>query len=226
MELKQEKQVIDCHKTVDNWASNFKQETTIKVMGQLDVKFTVPNDYKTRLESYGMRFVKRERILDKYYDTPELRLLNAGAFLRKRNQNLELKCPMDWQGDYSRYDGVTEFQVTKDCQAEASLHEIFQTKVKDMVILCTVKFEREQWICEDYVVVIDRMDIDDAAEAKIVGELKLYDRKYPSLQQDREEAVNHLRNLVLKQTMDGKLMIALVKNNHLAYLKLIEMMKK
>ena len=225
MELKQEKQVIDCHKTIDNWASNCKQETTIKVMGQLDVKFTVPNDYKTKLESYGMRFVKRKRILDKYYDTPELRLLSAGAFLRKRNQNLEMKYPMNWQGDYSRYDGVTEFQVTEGCQAETSLYEIFQTKVKDMVILCTVEFEREQWICDDYAVVIDSMNMDNAAEAKIVGELKLYNRKHPSPQQDKEEAVNHLKKLGLEQTTDGKLMIALEKNNHLAYLKLIEMMK-
>jgi len=195
------------------------------MMGQLDVKFTVPNDYKTKLESHGMRSVKRERILDEYYDTPELRMLSAGAFLRKRNQNLEMKCPINWQGDYSRYDGVTEFQVTKDCQAETTLYEMFQTKVKNMVTLCTVEFEREQWICDDYAVVIDSMDMDDAAEAKIVGELKLCDRKYPSLQQDREEAANHLKKLGLEQTTNGKLMIALEKNNHLAYLKLIEMMK-
>ena len=95
----------------------------------------------------------------------------------------------------------------------------------NMVTLCTVEFEREQWICDDYAVVIDSMDMDDAAEAKIVGELKLCDRKYPSLQQDREEAANHLKKLGLEQTTNGKLMIALEKNNHLAYLKLIEMMK-
>ena len=63
---------------------------------EVERKFIVPGDYRTRLPEAGFSQVKEfeESLSDTYHDTEDFDLLEADHWLRKRNGDWELKYPV------------------------------------------------------------------------------------------------------------------------------------
>lgn len=188
----------------------------------VDIKFAVSMSYKETLSNHGLGLIETRRICDKYFDTQGLDLLNVGAFLRERNDVLELKEPVNWQGSYLGYNGATEFSVSRGLQAKEIVEKKFKIGLDKMIVTCSVEFDREHWSCVNYDVVIDRVMNDDVP-GYIIGELKLKGPVEDPMSNSVERAENYLKELGFKRALDGKVVTSLRESNYNARLKLIEM---
>ena len=190
-------------------------------MYNVDIKFAMPEDYKIALERCKAEFLKKERIYDKYFDTRGLDLLQAGAYLRNRNSNLELKIPRTWHGDYKDYSGITEFFVFKNDEVENILKERFKTGLQETKILCSMVFEREYWCYKDCNVIIDTVF---AAEHEFkIGEVKFLETVNTNVEIEKKKAMEILDELGFETTTQGKLAAILKSQNSFAYLTLVSM---
>ena len=190
----------------------------------VDAKFLVQSNYAEKLQQHRMVLASKETILDKYFDTRELKLLQAGMFLRSRNNSLELKVLDQWHGNYQDYKGVTEFHISTNEQIEEILKMRLNANLSDMTTLCTIEFEREYWSCINYKVVIDAVKLGKTESVHKIGEIKLENTDNKPLDAFKEEVSSYLRELDFEQIEDGKLAIKLKDENYPAYLKLKNMM--
>ena len=210
-------------------SSSIKLQIIESTMSQLsikyvDIKFAVPVNYKESLIKSGLRLMETKRIFDKYYDTKGLELLSAGAFLRERNDSLELKEPVNWQGSYLGYDGSMEYIVSEGMQAKEIVEKKFRSTLNKMIVICSVKFDRERWSCADCDVVIDTVSRKDDMSSYMIGELKLKNSVEDLMSNSVEKAKSYLEKMGFKRILDGKVINSLKENNCIARLKLAEMM--
>lgn len=70
--------------------------TKIRDMIEVERKFSVPDDFRQILPDHGFHLVKEfeETLVDDYYDTPTFDLLRRDHWLRRRNDDWELKYPV------------------------------------------------------------------------------------------------------------------------------------
>lgn len=189
-------------------------------MYNVDIKFAMPEDYKIALERCKAEFLKKERIHDKYFDTRGLDLLQAGAYLRDRNFELELKIPRTWHGDYKDYSGKTEFFVFKNEEVENILKERFKTGLQETEILCTMVFEREYWCYKECSIIIDTVFV--AEHEFKIGEVKFLETVNTNVEIEKK-AMEILDELGFETTTQSKLAAILKSQNSFAHLKLVSM---
>ena len=191
-----------------------------QTMHNAELKFAVPANYRHVLEKCEAKFLDKEMIQDNYLDTRGLDLLQAGTYLRQRNSEMELKVPMNWQGDYKNYNGITEFFVFREEEIENILKDRFKTSLQDTKNLCSATFEREYWSHKEHCVIIDTIFGVGNEEMSRFGEIKFPEAVVRSGIDGRQKAMEILNELGFDRSIQGKLMTILKTQNSFAYLKL------
>jgi len=132
---------------------------------EVEQKFSVPDNYRTVLESAGAKKVGERILSDLYLDTKDLVLLRQLVWLRKRGSQYELKIPIG--GD--KTSGMSHKEVEGKEEVGREVAKFTTVELDAMVELVKVVSIRESWSFGEFSIVIDRMTDDDWT----VGEVEL-----------------------------------------------------
>jgi len=199
---------------------------TLLLTSCVDLKFAVPNDYKTILKANGLKFLNREIIHDEYLDKQSLTLLEDGSFVRRRNGEAQLKFAVDWQGNYCSYEGAAEFHILKGQDAKDALREKYNVDLSELIATCSRKFSRETWISDKCMIVIDEMGANEIDKGNKFGEIKLQKDKKETVEEVIQRAVGYLKQMGLTRVTNGKILAGFEKDHQKAYCKLVSMSMK
>jgi len=135
---------------------------------EVEQKFSVPDTYRTVLESAGAEKVSQKVLSDIYLDTHDLALLRQDVWLRKRGTQWELKIPAGVGG--KNIGGMTQYvEVEGRDEVKRELARFTGIEMERMVEMVKVVSVRESWSLEEFSIVIDRMEDDGWS----VGEVEL-----------------------------------------------------
>jgi len=135
---------------------------------EVEQKFTVPENYRTVMESNGAFLVSEKTLSDIYLDTEDLALLRRDVWLRRRGDVWELKVPAC--KNVRNTGGMTQYrEITGRREVEKEVANLIENDMDKMVEMVQVVAIRESWVLGEFNVVIDRMKNDGWS----VGEVEI-----------------------------------------------------
>jgi len=149
---------------------------------EVEQKFTVPDNYKTMLESAGAHLVSEKTLSDTYMDTEDLILLRRDVWLRRRGALWELKVPAG--KDQRNTCGMTQYsEVTGRKEVEREVIKFTEIEMDKMMEMVKVVAVRESWVMGEFNVVIDRLDNDNWS----VGEVEILVKSQTEVEKARRK---------------------------------------
>jgi thiamine-triphosphatase len=103
-------------------------------MIEVEIKVLVTNDQKQKLLQDAI-FISEETLTDIYYDTDDFRLTTKGIWLRKRNEQFELKTPATQTGGFNINKNIPmhEFTNQDDIAKILNLNEHYKSSFLEAI---------------------------------------------------------------------------------------------
>ena len=165
---------------------------------EIELKFQVPDDYRSSLESVQASFVSEILLDDTYFDTEHLDLLRQDVWLRKRGETWEIKIPL---ADNFHTKGMTQYrEVLGLPKIKTELKKFVSQNPEELNVLVKVSSKRENWKLKKFNIVIDRI-LDDGWT---IGEIELMNKSSDSARDSKTQIEDLGRKLGFKPYPFGK----------------------
>lgn len=182
-------------------------------MLEVEQKFCVNTDYRDALKANNAVFVSEERLLDVYYDLPNLSFLKQDIWLRRRNHEKQIKIPISGQQHSSKTGGCTSYLEIAGDKVDEELKKLTDVQFDDLVILCTVDSTRENYTLNGFNIVIDHLKNSSYA----VAEIELVASQESSLEEMQQQVKELGVKMGFSPVVSGKIFEALKTQNSSAY---------
>ena len=130
-------------------------------MIEVEKKFVITPEQEALLIE-GATFIGEKKFTDTYYDHLDHRMTISDLWLRKRDDNFELKVPLNKQGVERISDQYHELETEKEVAAflKLSIETNFEDSLKQNTILpfCTITTTRKKYKKGGFGIDIDEMD--------------------------------------------------------------------
>jgi len=187
---------------------------------EVEQKFSVPDNYRTVMETAGAELVSEKTVADVYLDTQDLALLRQDVWLRIRGTLWEVKIGA---GGRRNTGGMTQYrEVEGKGKVQKEVARFTSVDLDKMVEMVRVVAVRESWVFEELSVVIDRM-VDDGWS---VGEIELVVKTQEELDGARKKVQETANILGFTPQKEGKVDHCLCLQNPVAAGVLMEVRRK
>ena len=177
---------------------------------EVEQKFCVPRDYQQTLESHGASLKSVKSLVDEYFDTVSLTLLQRDVWCRKRGDKWELKIPPEGLMHGRESAGMTQYrEVVGKTDVAEEVMKISDTSLEDLTRLVLVEATRETWMLEDYTISIDTLE-----DGWSVGEIELMTSAGKNIESVKQRIQALGEQLNFEPLMYGKVRYLLEKQNH------------
>ena len=172
-------------------------------MLEVEVKIILEGDAEKRLIE-GADFVNEKVMADTYFDTPDFSLTTKDKWLRKRNNQFELKLPYDeteliGSREIDRYhelDSEDEIRRSLNITENKSLEE--DLKNNNIIPFATIVTTRKNYKNGKFNVVIDELDY-----GYKLGEIEMVVEDNTKDEEAKEEVINFAKERGLKYSAKG-----------------------
>jgi len=167
---------------------------------EIEMKFEVPQDYRSSLESVQARLVSEILLEDTYFDTEHYDLLRQDVWLRRRGETWEVKIPLV-NNFKSKSKGLTQYREVVGLEnVQIELKNFVSKSLEELDVLVKVSSTRENWKLKDFNIVVDRI----LEDGWTIGEIELMNKSSDSGVDSKNEIENLARKLGFKSYPYGK----------------------
>ena len=183
---------------------------------EIEMKFVVPDDYATVLESVHAILVSEILLEDTYFDTDHFDLLKRDIWLRKRGDDWELKIPLgdNLMGGFTQYREVVGLEKISN-----ELKNAINKRPNELDVLVQFSSTRENWKLEKFNIVIDRI----VEDGWTVGEIELMNNSSENVMDSKKRIEDLGRKLGFEAQTFGKVQHCLATQKPEAWKILLEL---
>ena len=165
---------------------------------EIELKFEVPEDYRSSLLSLQASLVSEVLLEDIYFDTAHYDLLRQDVWLRRRGENWEVKIPLS---DNFHSDGMTQYREVEGLEnVSVELKNFVNHNLDELDVLVKVSSNRENWKLGEFNIVIDRI----VEDGWTIGEIELMIASSENASDSRSKIEDLGRRLGFKPHPYGK----------------------
>lgn len=191
---------------------------------EIEIKFHFTKEDVENIAKFAT-FISKDSFTDSYFDTKDYMLTKNNFWLRKREENFELKIPTpnsSKNGIFS-YQEITnfsslEYEISQVLQIKKSLRELIKEEI--LLPYCTFTSYRKKYKYNEFT-----FDFDETDFGFSIGELEIIVTE-DSLKQGQEKLENYFNSLNLKKSKSIGKLVEFIKERNPEQYKIIQNLLK